>query len=753
MRHNQYFCFPSAKHGRMPGFCCRLSLFLLFFLLSVSAGAQLQMGRNRTDGGVKSGNGQSGGNTGFPGMNDSDTIQEERNEPKGIDYDYVEETDSALVNAVYRFHRTFRSHKVLSFDHPTMKPEGVAFADRIDDVFGPYCLSAGGMGHAHQPIDVSLSLGEDQNSAMGIFRQDIFSCYGFNLSNVDFYQVLRPYTRLAFGGSLNKDNQLQITHTQNINPRWNVSFDYSLIRRNGVWAQSGVSDNAFAVTTNYYSPDASYQMQAAVVYGNMKNEENGGLASDQQFIESQHANIAGIPVNFYDASSRWKTLEFYLHQTWNRELQLDRVKALTVKVQYDSIVSREREDTTFFDTLHLVADSIVGYDTSFARQPLVFNRGVWGMDLTYAYNGHTFVNNESSLTDSIFQKYYLLQLDLYHTNDAYNDSRWHNPLKYTWGVKLDVPARWVHSLEKVDAATVRVVPFLDVRASVLHYYVKAHADLSVVDGLDQAAYLWDSPIRYNAEINAGRKFLDRHEISLGVASRRVNRQWLWLGADDASASCMDVQQVKFDYLFHLQNDSSRCGFLGQMEMSAANVLGYGWYLMNYTEQLDADGQMVQRAFLSTSLSQGTTPLYQARMKASLKLGWFRYDMQHLVQYADQNIIRCPLYSSKNSFYADFLMFRNALHVNAGIDFRYHTAYYADAYSPEYGVFYRQDEVQVGNYPWLDAFVTLRIKQANIYVRATHINYFLNKERRNFVIPHYPSEDLGLFFGVIWQFFN
>lgn len=746
-------CIPTAFIGRLPGMGYRLLLFLVFLSLSLTASAQLQMGRGRTDGGGTQSNTGTGGNSGFPGMHDDDSTHEDHNEPKGIDYNYVEETDSALVNAVFMFHRTFRSHKVSSFCHPSLNPEGVACVDRLYDVFEPFYLSAGGMGHAHQNIDATSLLGGVQFSTVGIFRSDIFSGYGFNLSNADFYQTLRPYTRLVYGGSLNKDNQLQVTHTQNINPRWNVAFNYNLIRRDGVWARSGVSDNSFSVTTNYYSPDAGYQMQAAVVYNNMANEEDGGVASDEQFIQSSHANIAGIPVNLYESSSRWKTLELYLHQTWNRELQFDRVKSRTVKIHYDSIVTVEREDTAFVDTMHLVADSIVGYDTSFARRPRVMNRGVWGMDATYAFNGRTFVNRETPVVDSISQKYYLLQVDLYHTNDAYNDARWHNPFKYTWGVKVDVPAHWHQGLNRIDATVVRMAPFIDLKASLDKYYVNAHASVSVLDGFNQTECLGQSPVRYDADLKMGRKFAKGQDVYVGLASRRVNPQWLWLGGNDISDNYMDIQQAKLDYLFHPQKDSSRCYFIGRVELSVSNVAGYQWFVLDSVSHINGFLENTRLVSMSSPLSQGSTPLYQARMEARLHLGWFCYDMQHLVQYADQNIIRCPLYAGKNSFYANFHMFGKALHVNAGFDVRYHTAYHADAYSPEYGVFYRQDEALVGNYPWLDAFVTLRIKQANIYVRATHINSFLNRERRDFVIPHYPSEDLGVFFGVIWQFFN
>ena len=97
-------------------------------------------------------------------------------------------------------------------------------------------------------------------------------------------------------------------------------------------------------------------------------------------------------------------------------------------------------------------------------------------------------------------------------------------------------------------------------------------------------------------------------------------------------------------------------------------------------------------------------------------------MQQHIQYSsNQEQIRVPLFASKNSLYTDFKVFNGALHVQTGFDLRYHTKFYADAYDPTLGIFYRQDDEQVGNYLWADFFLNLQIKRATIYVKAGHFN--------------------------------
>ena len=205
-----------------------------------------------------------GNHTGVPDT--MGTAQEEDSAPKGIDYDHVEETDSALLNAVYRFQRTFRGNKVDAYAHPTMNPNGVAYADRQDNIFAPYYLSAGQLGHPHYSLWITPWQGDFYPAGFMSFLQPfLFEGYAHESNSIPFYQTLRPYTSLGYGGSLNKDNQLHVTHTQNVTPRWNIALDFDLMRRNGIIARSGVGNTSFGLTSNYYSKDARYQMQAALL--------------------------------------------------------------------------------------------------------------------------------------------------------------------------------------------------------------------------------------------------------------------------------------------------------------------------------------------------------------------------------------------------------------------------------------------------------------------------------------------------------
>jgi hypothetical protein len=112
----------------------------------------------------------------------------------------------------------------------------------------------------------------------------------------------------------------------------------------------------------------------------------------------------------------------------------------------------------------------------------------------------------------------------------------------------------------------------------------------------------------------------------------------------------------------------------------------------------------------------------------------------------------PVWASKNSIYADFTLFRRALRMQVGVDIRYYTAFAPDGYDPATGILFQQD-TETGDYLWGDAFINLQVKRASIYVKAGHINALWESAPRYFLLPHYPGNRFGLFWGMTWNFFD
>lgn len=83
---------------------------------------------------------------------------------------------------------------------------------------------------------------------------------------------------------------------------------------------------------------------------------------------------------------------------------------------------------------------------------------------------------------------------------------------------------------------------------------------------------------------------------------------------------------------------------------------------------------------------------------------------------------------------------------------YNSAFYGDAYMPALRSYYLQRQTETGDYPYMDAFVNVRVKRARMYLIAKHVNSGLMGY--NYIqVPGYPMPDRGIHFGVSWQFYD
>jgi hypothetical protein len=126
----------------------------------------------------------------------------------------------------------------------------------------------------------------------------------------------------------------------------------------------------------------------------------------------------------------------------------------------------------------------------------------------------------------------------------------------------------------------------------------------------------------------------------------------------------------------------------------------------------------------------------------------------LVQMSSNNeVVPVPLVSAFLSYYYEFWVKRDVLRVQIGLDGRYNTSYYAQGYNPALSVFYNQREVQVGNYPYVDAFVSAKWKRMRILLKYQHLNKGLFGNGEAFQIARYPLNP-GMFkIGISWAFYD
>jgi hypothetical protein len=119
--------------------------------------------------------------------------------------------------------------------------------------------------------------------------------------------------------------------------------------------------------------------------------------------------------------------------------------------------------------------------------------------------------------------------------------------------------------------------------------------------------------------------------------------------------------------------------------------------------------------------------------------------------SDESLIHLPDFSTFISAYYKFRVSK-VLHTQIGIDTRFNSSYFADAYDPSTGLFYLQEEKEIGNFPYIDVYANLRLKRTRLFFKMINIGTeFIDREY--FTTPHYPMNRRTFRFGVAWAFYD
>ena len=128
----------------------------------------------------------------------------------------------------------------------------------------------------------------------------------------------------------------------------------------------------------------------------------------------------------------------------------------------------------------------------------------------------------------------------------------------------------------------------------------------------------------------------------------------------------------------------------------------------------------------------------------------------LQQSSNSEILSLPLAAARSAFFFEHTFrFRST---NGSFDFQlgaeafYHTPYYASAYMPVTGDFYNQNITQTGDYPFVNAFLNIKLKRTRFYIMFDHLNSGYSGYDY-FLVPDYPMNVRMLRYGLAWTFYN
>ena len=151
---------------------------------------------------------------------------------------------------------------------------------------------------------------------------------------------------------------------------------------------------------------------------------------------------------------------------------------------------------------------------------------------------------------------------------------------------------------------------------------------------------------------------------------------------------------------------------------------------------------------------GNINLITLQLSQDFKLGPLNWENQITYQKSsNEDVLPVPMLNIYTNLYFKFKIAR-VLSVDLGADMRYFTKYHALDYSPALGQYTVQDNgennVEVGNYPYVNVYANLHLKHTRFFIMMSHVNASTGDY---FLVPHYPLNGRILRFGVSWNFFN
>ncbi|MDR3245796.1 MAG: putative porin [Prevotellaceae bacterium] len=548
---------------------------------------------------------------------------------------------------------------------------------------------------------------------------DPYSLYGFTPNNIKFYNTKGPFSSLSYYTSGNKriaEDNIKVLITQNVNPSLNVGLYYQKMGAKGIYQNQRTKDKTFNMFASYIGK--KYVAHAGYIYNGINNKENGGIVNDF-FLEDTVINSDAIDVRLKSALNSVSSNTYFLTHSYGVPLNL---------FKRDSLATTEGTVVYF------------GHTFEYSRYKRIYTDGVSDTAYVDLRNG---------------QRNYLHYYDDYYMYPfASYDSTFTSNLDNRLFIRLQ-PYSSTAIISKIDGGLGyqfdRYYGFTP--ESYLHGQTDEKLSTGYVygnaEGMFSKYFSWQAFLKYN--------FLGYRMNDLKLdANARLSIYPIRGGIHFSGRFLLDNREqayfVKKYYSNHFQwnndfNKTTETRIEASVNLPDWNLeLGFkNSVISNYVYFSD---EVVPK---QTSEVLNITSFY-----VNNNLSWWllRLDTRLMFQNTSNvNILPLPALSGNVAFYEESEWVKNVLNSRIGFDFYYNTRFYDYAYNPAAGMFHTQSEKKIGNYPWVDFFISFKWKRANIYAKFTNAGEGIVGERNYFSALHYPRNKRMFRLGVSWYFHN
>ena len=568
-----------------------------------------------------------------------------------------------------------------------------------------------------------------------------FSAMLQNESTMVAYQSVLPYSELRYVMTVNdKEQHLNVKFGRRFARRLFVSFAFNTDYSPGVFKNCRSLNNYFWVNAHYFTKDNRYAVSAYWYRNKLVMDENGGLANDEDYTSNTESDNSVLNVNLNSATNTVVSSGVGLQHYFNLLPQ----KKLVSPAQNDSIQFPPVADSLLIDSLFI---DTVNHQVA-AQETKVRKFTLGRICHNFSYLSNKLYYNEASPYVAFYQPYDTL-LNNSKTTDttivrAFRNTLQWNSLgyqKYNDDVPLYVYAGLTHGFYNVkrfdyqegEMMLARNYQQLTVNGGVIVNLFKS----AQIKGQAQLVTLgyqvgdFDIKAQWRQYLGTTRKNYGQVVFNFDIKRQSANwfeasyysNHFRWDNEFKAATYLsFDLKYKFWDYC------------IGVRQTSIANFIYF-----------DTDARPAQHEEMF-SIREAYLSFYQ-------KIWRFEVEgFASLQKASNEDVIHLPLVQASLKLGYSQPMFHKAATLLPSITVRYFTKYYADAYMPATRTFFLQNEVQIGNYPFIDVALAIKVKKAHIYAAYSNM-MMLSKNHNSFIAPHYPMRDSKVFIGVNWRLFN
>ncbi len=468
--------------------------------------------------------------------------------------------------------------------------------------------------------------------------------------------------------------------------------------------------NQVTVDANYHK--GNYRAYADVIYEVHKFQQNGGMVADSDLASPYYSERQAVPVNLNYATSE-----------------------------------------IFEQSVHLQQYYFLGFrnSDSLKENPLFY------IGHSFKIAGHSNVFTDNSTADSAF--FQTNKLRLFNSPLTYDSTRYteiNNDLSIGSGkgwtkiMRWDAGIRdqWVYFRNYIGSYTNTIygeqLSYMYNYQDTIYNNLIAHA--RIFNAYDSGKIIFDASGQY---IVAGNQQGDEQAV-VQLGFKIDSSRFLKL------SGTYSYQLPPFIYQLYQGNNIQ---WMRNLANTTTSNLSVNYYDRKWKLGITLSAtQLTDMVYFDTSALPvqyfHTFMVYCAGIIKDFNFHKFHLSTSEKLQYvADSVPMRLPRIVTENSLYFESYLFHHALLLRLGADVYYNTSYYGYAYMPVTDQYYLENSTKLGNYIYVDPFVSFRIKTFRMFIKLENATEGFNNNYNYYYALHYPMPDRTLRFGINWDFWN